>query len=133
MESIEIKRPVVIKAIMTESFRSQILQETTDTWKNHENAFNQLEAMYQKTKAAGSLSNPSIEKQIELERARLGEIKKEMDARVNEFKSVPNDQEVVFRVMEGPATIKVGDDLQKFLSSAEIVIKDWKVIEFRGF
>ena len=132
MNSIEIKRPVAVKALMTESFRAQILKETEDTWKTHEAAFKQMESLYEQSKSSGAMKNLAIEKQIELERARLSEIKNEMELKIKEFKSVPEGEEVLFRVIEGPVTVKQGDDLKQILTGAEIVVKDWKVMEFRG-
>jgi len=132
MESIKIIRPVVIKAIMTESFRTQMLKETEDTWSTHEKAFKQMESLYENGKKTGSIKNSDLEKQIELERTRLTQLKMEMDIRVKEFKSVPEGDEVLLRIIEGPVNVKVGDDLQTILSNSEIVMKDWKVIELRG-
>ncbi len=51
---------------------------------------------------------------------------------MNAFKNVPEGQEIVFRILEGPVDVKEGDDIQKILKGAEIVVKDWKVVELRG-
>lgn len=132
MDSIEIKRPVAIKAIMTESFRAQILKETEETWKTHEASFRQMESLYEQSKKSGALRNPEIEKQIQIERVRLSEIKKEMEKKVKEFESVADGEEVLFRVIEGPVNVKQGDDIRQILSGAEIVVKDWIVTAVRG-
>ncbi len=49
MSSIQVKRPVAIKVIMTEDFRKQILDETTESLKKNEEMFSQAEDMYEKT------------------------------------------------------------------------------------
>jgi len=134
MSSIQVKRPVAIKVIMTEDFRKQILDETTDSLKKNEEMFAQAESMYEKTKKSGAsvedLTN--IKKQLEFEKVRLAEIKKDMEVKMNAFKNVPEGQEIVFRILEGPVDVKEGDDIQKILHGAEIVVKDWKVMELRG-
>ncbi len=134
MSSIQVKRPVAIKVIMTEDFRKQILDETSDSLKKNEEMFAQAESMYEKTKKSGAsvedLTN--IKKQLEFEKVRLAEIKKDMEVKMNAFKNVPEGQEIVFRILEGPVDVKEGDDIQKILHGAEIVVKDWKVMELRG-
>ena len=134
MSSIQVKRPVAIKVIMTEDFRKQILDETSDSLKKNEEMFAQAESMYEKTKKGGAsvedLTN--IKKQLEFEKVRLADIKKDMEVKMNAFKNVPEGQEIVFRILEGPVDVKEGDDIQKILKGAEIVVKDWKVVELRG-
>lgn len=134
MSSIQIKRPVTIKVIMTEAFRKQILDETSESLKKNEEMFVQAENMYQKTQKSGASEEDLtiIRKQLELERARLADIKKDMEVKMQAFKNVPEDQEIVFRILEGPVDVKEGDDIQKILHGAEIVVKDWKVTELRG-
>lgn len=134
MSSIQIKRPVTIKVIMTEAFRKQILDETSESLKKNEEMFVQAENMYQKTQKSGASEEDLtiIRKQLELERARLADIKKDMEVKMQAFKNVPEGQEIVFRILEGPVDVKEGDDIQKILHGAEIVVKDWKVTELRG-
>jgi 5-bromo-4-chloroindolyl phosphate hydrolysis protein len=134
MSSIQIKRPVTIKVIMTEAFRKQILDETSESLKKNEEMFAQAENMYQKTQKSGASEEDLtiIRKQLELERARLADIKKDMEVKMQAFKNVPEGQEIVFRILEGPVDVKEGDDIQKILHGAEIVVKDWKVTELRG-
>ena len=134
MSSIQVKRPITIKVIMTEEFRKQILDETSESLKKNEEIFAQAEDMYEKTKKSGASHSDltNIKKQLDFERTRLADIKKDMEVKMNAFKNVPEGQEIVFRVLEGPVDVKEGDDFQKILHGAEIVVKDWKVIELRG-
>ncbi len=134
MSSIQVKRPVAIKVIMTEDFRKQILDETTESLKKNEEMFSQAEDMYEKTKKSGASKDDltNIKKQLEFEKVRLADIKKDMEVKMNAFKNVPEGQEIVFRILEGPVDVKEGDDIQKILKGAEIVVKDWKVVELRG-
>ena len=133
MDSIEIRRPVFVKAIVTESFRKLVLDDTESAVKNHEAMFKQMEELYEKNKNIAAAPLLEMEKRILLERARLAEIKKEMAKRISDFKAVPEGEEILFNIMEGTVSVKVGDDLKKTLSSAEIVMKDFKVVELRGF
>jgi len=134
MSSIQVKRPVAIKVIMTEDFRKQILDETTESLKKNEEMFSQAEDMYEKTKKSGASKDDltNIKKQLEFEKVRLADIKKDMEVKMIAFKNVPEGQEIVFRILEGPVDVKEGDDIQKILKGAEIVVKDWKVVELRG-
>ena len=54
MSSIQVKRPITIKVIMTEEFRKQILDETSESLKKNEDIFAQAEDMYEKTKKSGA-------------------------------------------------------------------------------
>ena len=134
MSSIQVKRPITIKVIMTEEFRKQILDETSESLKKNEDIFAQAEDMYEKTKKSGASHSDltNIKKQLDFERTRLSDLKKDMEVKMNAFKNVPEGQEIVFRVLEGPVDVKEGDDFKKILHGAEIVVKDWKVIELRG-
>ncbi len=134
MSAIEIKRPVAVKVIMTEAFRKQILDETYETLNRNENTISQAEAMYEKTKANGgdAVVLEKINKQLEIEKARFQELKKEMDLKIQAFKSVKEGDEIAFRILEGPVSVKEGDDMHQILQGAEIVLKDWKVVELRG-
>ena len=135
MSSIQVKRPVAIKVVMTEEFRKQILDETSESLKKNEEMFVQAEGMYEKTQKSGASEDELkvIRKQLDFEKSRLGEIKKDMEVKMHAFQQVPEGQEIVFRVLEGPVDVKEGDDFKKILNGAEIVLKDWKVIELRGF
>lgn len=134
MSSIQVKRPITIKVIMTEEFRKQILDETSESLKKNEDIFAQAEDMYEKTKKSGASHSDltNIRKQLDFERTRLSDLKKDMEVKMNAFKNVPEGQEIVFRILEGPVDVKEGDDIQKILHGAEIVVKDWKVTELRG-
>lgn len=133
MVSVDVRRPIVIKAVMTESFRQQVIEDTEKTLKNHEAVFAQLEALYEKNKEIATAPMTAIDKQMEFERARLADIQAEMQKKLTEFRAVPEGDEIVYAVVEGVVNVKVGDDLQKLLVSAEIVMKDFKVVELRGF
>lgn len=133
MGTIEVKRPVTVKVIMTEDFRKQILDETLETLKKNEETFAKAEELYEKTKGCGDKDTlAAISKQLEIEKARFAEIKKDMDIKMKAFKNVPEGDEISFRILEGTVPVKEGDDIRTVLQNAEIILKDWKVVELRG-
>lgn len=134
MGTIEIKRPVAVKVIMTEDFRKEILDETMATFKKNEETFAHAEELYKRTKTSGAPKEQleAIKRQLDVEKARFEEMKRDMEAKMEAFKNVPEGEEIAFRILEGPVSVKEGDDFKKVLGTAEIVLKDWKVVELRG-
>ncbi|MHB2021624.1 MAG: YlqD family protein [Candidatus Xenobia bacterium] len=133
--SIELKRQVVVKAIVTDGFRDGMIAEATDAIRNIESNLNAMQQNV--SQQISSLATTSIEaaaqlkQQMEAEKDRLVKMRGELEWRIKEVQNVPNGAEMPFRVFEGTVSLAVGDDFAKTMSQAEIIIKDWKVIEIR--
>lgn len=134
MGAIEVRRPVAVKVIMTEDFRKEILADTEGSLKKHEATFEQAEEVYHKAKSSGAPKDQleAIRQQLEIERARFAELKKDLEVKMEAFRNVAEGEEIAFRILEGPVTVNEGDDIKRVLGGAEIVVKDWKVVELRG-
>lgn len=117
MNFLEIKRPVLIKVIVTEKFKNQMLSESHEAIASIEKDIAALQ------NASGAA--PDVEKQIEY----LKSMKQEFLAKIDDFEKVGTGQTLAFRTVEGITQIKSGDNLFEKLTKAEVVIKDWIVQE----
>jgi len=127
MDRIEVKRPVVVKVIMTDEFRTQLQNESAETIKR-------IDESLQSLVTAGAAAPPPAAEMaagIEMEKERLHRMKKEVEWKLKEVDGIQNDMEVPYRVLEGSVTLAVGDDFLSRMTKAEVVIKDWKVVEIR--
>jgi hypothetical protein len=133
--SVELKRLVVVKVIMTQAFRDQMTREAQDTLKRlQENlaaiegaALPQLETL----KGTEPEQAAQLGERLEVERQRVQQAKSQLDWRVRELEGVQEGAELPFRTFEGPVTLTVGDDFLKKMANTEIVLKDWEVVEIR--
>lgn len=120
MSFISIKRPVIVKVIMTENFRGQLISEAEITIADIKKNIEALEKIPQKIPAEGQLNLNDLKK-----------LKDELEWKIKEFQQVKVDTELPFRVFEGTVDLKIGDNFLEKVTKAEVVIKDWKVIEIR--
>ncbi|MCE1247705.1 MAG: YlqD family protein [Firmicutes bacterium] len=136
MEFIDLKRPVMLKVVMTPDFRQQLIDEAQDTIGRLDQNLRALEDEGRKQVSALELNSPDkakeMKKQMDLDKESLFRMKGELDWKVKEIHNVDDGAEVPFRILEGSVQIKVGDDVLEKLSRTEVVIKDWKVIEIRN-
>lgn len=117
MNSIEIKRPILIKVVITEDFKNQMINESKEAIANIDKNLESVK---------GS-DNPEIKHQAE-EFARL---KESFLQKIKDFESVTLGAELPFRNIEGIAVVNVGDNILEKLTATEVVIKDWIVQEIR--
>lgn len=135
MPVLEIKRPVAIKVIMTDKFRQQLISEAMEAIKSIEDNLHHMDSETQKQIQAVEVSNANqaslLTRQLEAEKDRLNRMRGELEWRIKEVENVQNGAELPFRMLEGSVQIKVGDNFLEKVAKAEVVIKDWKIIEIR--
>ena len=136
MDSISIKRPIVVKAIMTEAFRQQLIAEAEESKTRIDDNLKAVESEATKQMLNVEFSNPQqammLRQEIEAEKERLMRMKAELDWRIKEVEGVDIGSEIPFRVLDGEVVLQKGDNFLKKMSSAEVVIKDWEVLEIRN-
>lgn len=133
MNHIDIKRPVIVKVIMTDSFRSQLIGEAGETMKRIEDNLASMQKAFDALPRDGSDPlRARKESDLQVERERLEQLRKELTWRVSELEGVQNGAEVPYRVLDGSVVLNVGDNFLQKMSQAEIVIKDWQIMEIRG-
>lgn len=128
-----IKRPVVVKNIVTEQFKEQVIGELRAAIQQIELRLQQMEfqgrrmvADLQKRdqqRAAGLRSELQQEKQRQLQ------LKANLEERLEEVLSLEIGSEFISGTYDAPVKVEVGDDIRAKLSQAEILVKDGIVVQ----
>lgn len=141
VDSIKLKRPVAIKAIVTEKFKTEATKEIQQALQNFDLALQQLE--FQGKRAMSDLDkNPDIpnkeqaraglQNQIDQQRAQINGQKSELLQRLNMISQLEMESEFLQATVDNFVEVKVGDNLYEKLSNTEVIVKDGVVIEIRG-
>ena len=135
--SLELKRIVMVKAIVTEAFKDNLLRELERALGNLDLQGQQLEtqskqyaADLKKRGLAQQLS--TFRKQYQDEQSRQSAAKADLQRKIQEARNLVVGTEFVQGPLEGPVTVKSGDNLYKKVGGAEIIVKDGIIQEIRG-
>ena len=134
---IELKRVVMVKAIVTEAFKSNLQNELERAIKNLENQAAQMETQsrnyMESLKQKGLMQKASaFRQQLDDERSRQAQAKADLTLKIEEAKKLVIGSEFVQGPLEGPVKVAVGDNLYKKVGGAEIIVKDGIIQEIRG-
>ena len=136
-KSIELKRVVMVKAIVTEAFKQNLVKELERAAGNIENQLSQMDIQsrnyMENLRKKGEVKQLNAFKaQLSQERARQTAAKSDLLMKVEQAKTLAVGSEFVQGPLEGPVDIKVGDNLYKKVGGAEIIVKDGIIQEIRG-
>ncbi|MBI3975519.1 MAG: YlqD family protein [Armatimonadetes bacterium] len=131
--AITVARPVVIKAIVTESFKRLYTQELQAAIARVEELVGQLDAQIRRTELERQITPQAraIRQQLELERARQESTRLELQARLREAEGLELNSEFPQGTVDSFTEVKIGDNLFQKLGRTEIVVKDGIIIEVR--
>ncbi len=135
-DEIELKRVVMVKAIVTEAFKENLVRELERATKNVEMQASQMEAQsksyLEDLKKKGLMQKAATFKhQLDEERARQAASKSDLMLKIEEAKRLEIGSEFVQGPLEGPVKVSVGDNLYKKVGGAEIIVKDGIIQEIR--
>jgi uncharacterized protein YydD (DUF2326 family) len=136
-KAIELKRVVMVKAIVTESFKQNLVKELERAVSNLENQAAQMtnrsKSYLEGLKKKGLMQKAAAFKhQMEEERARQAAAKSDLTMKIEDAKNLQPGSEFVQGPLEGPVDVAVGDNLYKKVGGAEIIVKDGIIQEIRG-
>ncbi|HYM69881.1 MAG TPA: YlqD family protein [bacterium] len=133
MASITVQRPVVIKAIVTESFKRLYVADLEDAIKRVDAIVQQIDVQFRRFELERQVNPQSraIRQQLELERARQDATRMELQARLREAQELELNAEFTQGTIEGTVELAVGDNLFDKISRTEIIVKDGIVLEIR--
>lgn len=118
---IELRRPVVVKVIMTAPFRQQLVAEARDT----------IARIQRNLDIINGQSEPlTAEQQGMLEQFEA--MKVQLEWRIRELEGVEDGAELPFRAFDTSVTLRRGDNFLEKMGQSEIVLRDWEVVEIRG-
>ncbi|HEV8338116.1 MAG TPA: YlqD family protein [bacterium] len=131
--AITVARPVVIKAIVTESFKRLYTQELQTAIGRVEELMNQLDAQIRRTELERQITPQAraIRQQLELERARQESARLELQARLREADTLELNSEFPQGTIDSFTEVKIGDNLFQKIGRTEIVVKDGIIVEVR--
>lgn len=136
-DSVELKRVVMVKAIVTDAFKQNLVKELERAVGNIENQVSQIEERgrsYLENLKKKGLNQKAIafKQQVSDERARQSAAKTDLLMKIEEAKKLQLGTEFVQGPLEGPVVVEMGDNLYKKVGGAEIIVRDGIVQEIRG-
>src|SRR6266571_6370614 len=128
-----VNRPVVIKAIVTESFKRLYIQDLEEAIKRVNAIEGQLDSQIRRAELERTVTPQAraIRQQLELERARQEATRAELEMRLREAQQLELNSEFAQGTVESLVEVRVGDNLFTKLSRAEIIVKDGIIMEIR--
>jgi hypothetical protein len=133
MTSITVIRPVVVKAIVTESFKDLYRRELADALRRVEEVCNQIDTQLRRVELERQVlpQNRAVRQQLEVERSRQEMMRAELRDRLREAENLVLNSEFPQTTVESHVEIRLGDNLFSKLTRTEIVVKDGIVMEIR--
>ncbi|HEX4841522.1 MAG TPA: YlqD family protein [bacterium] len=130
---ISINRPVVIKAIVTESFKRLYIQDLEEAITRVDAIQQQLISQIRRAELERTLTPQAraIRQQLELDAARQDAAKAELEVRLREAQQLALNSEFTQGTVESLVEVNVGDNLFTKLGRTEIVVKDGIIMEIR--
>lgn len=134
MDEMTINIPVNVKAILTETLRAQLNAEMKEALQNVDIELQQLEFQSKRMIADQQKQNPESLPQLyaflDSERFKREEFKRDTEGRIERLAKLDTGAEISNGTIERTVTVKVGDDLHKYMG-AEILLQDGKIVAFR--
>lgn len=136
-KSIELKRIVMVKAIVTEAFKENLVRELERAIANMDLQLSQMDSQAEKymedLRKKGLLQQVTqFKNQLATEKARMQAQKEDLLSKIQEAKNLVLGSEFVQGPLEGPVVVSIGDNLYKKVGAAEIVVKDGIITEIRN-
>jgi hypothetical protein len=134
MKSINVKRAIVVKAIVTEELKEEMLDTIKASLNRIELELQQMEFQGKRTLSGLEKQNVkqavSLRQQLDAEREKRLEAKTRLQNQQQEVSEWQIGDEVIQGTLEGYVDLQVGDSIRSILGS-EIVVKDGVVVEIR--
>jgi hypothetical protein len=135
-QSVELKRVVMVKAIVTDAFKDNLVRELERAVNNIEVQSSQMdgrsESYLESLKKKGLMQKAAAFKhQMEEEKSKQAAARTDLMMKIEEAKKLVLGSEFVQGPLEGPVVVNVGDNLYKKVGGAEILVKDGIIQEIR--
>lgn len=136
-DSIELKRVVMVKAIVTDAFKENLVRELERAVNNLDNQTTQIESRSKSymdnLKKKGLMQKAAaFKQQVDDEKSRQAAAKSDLLMKIEEAKKLQLNTEFVQGPLEGPVHVSIGDNLYKKVGGAEIIVRDGIIQEIRG-
>ncbi|HEX30745.1 YlqD family protein [Candidatus Poribacteria bacterium] len=133
--SLIVKRPVILKNIVTETFKKQLIEELSAAIKQIDMHLEQMEFQMRRTISELEKNDPRrarvAREEMMLERQRQEQIRHNLQKKLEEVSKLEIGSEFITGTYDAPVKIEVGDNIRQKLSQAEIIVKDGIVVGIR--
>ena len=129
--SLFVKRPVVLKNIVTSEFKIQLTTELKYAIEQIDRWFEQEEFQSRRsiTEAKRQWITHQLRKELNQERERQSQVRLNLQRKLDEVTQLEIDSIFASGTYDAPVKIEVGDDIRTKLSQAEIIVKDGIVVD----
>jgi hypothetical protein len=131
-----LKRQVVLKAIVTEKLKENLMAEVQEAMGEVTDAQDELDRQSRRVMLELQRTDlnraMAFRQQLDLEKKKQEDVKKDLQERLAEYQALELGTEFVRGLLEGTVEIQKDDNLVEKLGRAEIVVKDDIVQEIRN-
>lgn len=136
-DTLELKRIVMVKAVVTEDFKKNLIGELERAVKNIDAQMAQIDTQsksyMEDLRKKGMMQQlTAFKSQMAGEKARVLASKNDLVSKIEEAKQLVLGSEFVQGPLEGPVNVSVGDNLYKKVGAAEVLVKDGIITEIRN-
>lgn len=128
-----VKRPVLIKNVVTENFKNQMIEELSNAIKQIEIRLEQMEFRGKRMIADIGKKDQrrlsGLQEELKQEREKQIQLKEDLEYKLAEIEKLKDGELFVSGIYDSPVKIEVGDKIMEKLSQAEIIVKDGIVIQ----
>lgn len=130
-----LKRQVLLKAIVTERLKAEMIADVQEAIHRVEEAQDDLDRQsrrlmleLQRTDLNRAMA---FRQQIDVEKRKQEDVKAELQEQLKEYQGLTLGEEITRGALEGHIEVSVGDNLQQKLGQAEILVEDDLIRELR--
>ena len=127
-----VKRPVVVKNIVTQAFKGQLTTEIEQAIRQIEEWLEQEEfksrRMISEAQKHDARRVSQLREQARKEREKQEHVRDNLKQKLEQVEQLAIDSLFVSGTYDAPVKIEVGDDIRTKLSQAEVVVKDGTVV-----
>lgn len=128
-----VKRPVILKNIVTPAFKEQLSKELEHAIRQIETWLQQEEFQSRRLIAEAQKRDPrrvnQLREEIQQEREKQEQVKNNLEQKLAQVAQLAIDSIFASGTYDAPVKIEVGDDIRAQLSQAEIIVKDGIVVQ----
>ena len=128
-----VKRPVLIKNVVTENFKNQMIEELSNAIRQIDIRLEQTEFRGRRMIADIGKKDPrklsGLQEELKQESEKQRQLKEELEYKLAEIEKLQVGEVFVSGIYDSPVKIEVGDKIMEKLSQAEIIVKDGVVIQ----
>jgi uncharacterized protein with GYD domain len=128
-----VKRPVVVKNIVTRTFKEQLTAELEQAIHQIEGWLEQEEfksrRMISEAQKHDARRVSQLREQARQEREKQEQVRNNLKQKLGQVQQLAIDSFFVSGKYDAPVKIEVGDDIRTKLSQAEVIVKDGTVVQ----